>query len=78
MQLTNSEGKRVPEVSFRTRQDGQWKDVATEGRLRGQDGRPLRAARRLHADLLEHPPAALQRARPEFASSAWTRSSAFR
>ncbi len=25
----NSEGKRVPEVTFRTRQDGQWKNVST-------------------------------------------------
>ncbi|HEY2629840.1 MAG TPA: redoxin family protein, partial [Usitatibacter sp.] len=27
--LRNSEGKRVPQVTFRTRQDGQWKDVTT-------------------------------------------------
>ena len=29
MQLPNSEGKRVPQVTFRTRQDGQWKDVTS-------------------------------------------------
>lgn len=27
--IRNSEGKRVPQVTFRTRQDGQWKDVTT-------------------------------------------------
>ena len=27
--LPNSEGKRVPQVTFRTRQDGQWKDVTS-------------------------------------------------
>lgn len=27
--LPNSEGKRVPSVTFRTRRDGQWKDVTT-------------------------------------------------
>lgn len=27
--LRNSEGQRVPQVTFRTRQDGQWKDVTT-------------------------------------------------
>jgi glutaredoxin-like protein len=26
----NSEGKRVPEVTFRTRQDGQWKDITSK------------------------------------------------
>jgi glutaredoxin-like protein len=26
----NSEGKRVPDVTFRTRQDGQWKDVTSK------------------------------------------------
>jgi peroxiredoxin len=26
--LPNSEGKKVPEATFRTRQDGQWKDVS--------------------------------------------------
>jgi len=29
MTLNNSEGKRVPEVTFRTRDNGQWKDVKT-------------------------------------------------
>jgi glutaredoxin-like protein len=28
--LPNSEGKRVPKVTFRTRKDGEWKDVATD------------------------------------------------
>jgi glutaredoxin-like protein len=27
--LPNSEGKRVPSVTFRTRRDGQWKDIAS-------------------------------------------------
>ncbi len=27
--LRNSEGQRVPQVTFRTRQDGQWKDIST-------------------------------------------------
>ena len=30
MSLPNSEGKRVPQATFRTRQDGQWKDVTTD------------------------------------------------
>jgi glutaredoxin-like protein len=34
--LRNSEGKRVPEVVFRTRQDGQWKDVTTAGIFNGR------------------------------------------
>ena len=29
MTFPNSEGKRVPQVKFRTRRDGQWKDVTT-------------------------------------------------
>jgi glutaredoxin-like protein len=29
MSLKNNEGQRVPEVTFRTRNDGQWKDVKT-------------------------------------------------
>jgi len=36
MQLPNSEGKRVPEVTFRTRVDGQWKDVATADIFKGK------------------------------------------
>jgi glutaredoxin-like protein len=28
--LRNSEGQRIPQVTFRTRQDGQWKDVSTD------------------------------------------------
>jgi glutaredoxin-like protein len=28
--LANSEGKRVPQVTFRTRAEGQWKDVTTD------------------------------------------------
>jgi len=28
--LKSSEGKRVPQVTFRTRKDGQWKDVTTD------------------------------------------------
>ena len=27
--LPNSEGKRIPQATFRTRQDGQWKDITT-------------------------------------------------
>jgi glutaredoxin-like protein len=32
----NSEGKRVPQVKFRTRQDGQWKDVTTDEIFKGR------------------------------------------
>src|SRR5689334_9450561 len=35
--LPNSEGKRVPQVTFRTRQDGQWKDVTTEQLFKGKN-----------------------------------------
>ena len=34
--LQNSEGKRVPQVTFRTRDDGQWKDVTTEQLFKGR------------------------------------------
>ena len=36
MSFTNSEGKRVPQVTFRTRQDGQWKDVTTDSIFKGR------------------------------------------
>ncbi|HUP30202.1 MAG TPA: glutathione peroxidase [Usitatibacter sp.] len=36
MSLTNSEGKRVPQATFRTRQDGQWKDVSTDQIFKGR------------------------------------------
>jgi glutaredoxin-like protein len=34
--LANSEGKRVPQVTFRTRQAGQWKDVTTDEIFKGR------------------------------------------
>ena len=34
--LPNSEGKKVPEATFRTRQDGQWKDVTTDQLFKGR------------------------------------------
>jgi glutathione-dependent peroxiredoxin len=34
--LPNSEGKRVPQVTFRTRQDGQWKDVTSAQLFNGR------------------------------------------
>jgi glutathione-dependent peroxiredoxin len=34
--LQNSEGKRVPQVTFRTRAEGQWKDVTTEELFKGR------------------------------------------
>ncbi|HST01687.1 MAG TPA: peroxiredoxin, partial [Usitatibacter sp.] len=36
MLLPNSEGKRVPQVTFRTRQDGQWKDVTSDQVFKGR------------------------------------------
>ena len=36
MNLKNSEGQRVPEVTFRTRTDGQWKDVKTSDVFAGK------------------------------------------
>jgi glutaredoxin-like protein len=35
--LRNSEGQRIPQVTFRTRQDGQWKDVTTEQIFKGRN-----------------------------------------
>ena len=35
--LPNSEGKRIPQVTFRTRQDGQWKDVSTDQIFNGRN-----------------------------------------
>jgi glutathione-dependent peroxiredoxin len=34
--LQSSEGKRVPQVTFRTRKDGQWKDVTTDQIFNGR------------------------------------------
>jgi glutaredoxin-like protein len=34
--LPNSEGKRVPHVTFRTREGGQWKDVTTDQIFKGR------------------------------------------
>ena len=34
--LPNSEGKQVPKVTFRTRDEGQWKDVTTESIFKGR------------------------------------------
>ena len=34
--LRNSEGKRIPQVTFRTRQDGQWKNVTTDEIFKGR------------------------------------------
>ena len=34
--LQNREGKRVPEVTFRTREDGQWKNVTTDELFEGK------------------------------------------
>ncbi len=34
--LHNSEGKRIPQVTFRTRRDGQWKDVTTDQIFKGR------------------------------------------
>jgi len=34
--LRNSEGKRVPQVTFRTRKDGQWKDVTSDQVFKGR------------------------------------------
>jgi glutaredoxin-like protein len=35
--LPNSEGKRVPQVTFRTRQDGQWKDISSDRIFNGRN-----------------------------------------
>jgi glutaredoxin-like protein len=32
----NSEGKRIPQVTFRTRKDGQWKDVTSDQLFKGR------------------------------------------
>ena len=34
--LPNNEGQRIPQVTFRTRQDGQWKDVTTDQIFKGR------------------------------------------
>ncbi|HET7730932.1 MAG TPA: glutathione peroxidase [Usitatibacter sp.] len=36
MALPNSEGKRIPQVTFRTRSGGQWKDVTTDEIFKGR------------------------------------------
>jgi glutaredoxin-like protein len=36
MSLPNREGQRVPEVTFRTRKDGQWKDIASRDIFKGR------------------------------------------
>jgi len=35
--LPNNEGQRIPQVTFRTRQDGQWKDVTTDEIFKGRN-----------------------------------------
>jgi glutaredoxin-like protein len=35
--LPNSEGRRIPQVTFRTRQDGQWKNVSTDQLFKGRN-----------------------------------------
>ena len=35
--LPNQEGQRVPQVTFRTRQDGKWQDVSTEQLFKGKN-----------------------------------------
>jgi glutathione-dependent peroxiredoxin len=35
--LPNSEGQRVPQVTFRTRREGQWKDVSTDEIFNGRN-----------------------------------------
>jgi len=35
--LQNSEGKRVPQATFRTRQDGKWVDVTTDRIFKGRN-----------------------------------------
>ena len=35
--LRNSEGQRVPQVTFRTRREGQWKDVTTDSIFKGRN-----------------------------------------
>ena len=35
--LPSNEGQRVPQVKFRTRQDGQWKDVTTDEIFKGRN-----------------------------------------
>jgi len=35
--LPSSEGKRIPQVTFRTRQDGQWVDVSTDQVFKGRN-----------------------------------------
>jgi glutaredoxin-like protein len=34
--LPNSEGRKVPQVAFRTRRDGQWKDITSDEIFRGR------------------------------------------
>ena len=36
MALENKEGQKVPNVTFRTRQDGEWKDVTTDDLFKGK------------------------------------------
>ena len=36
MTFPSSEGKRVPQVTFRTRRDGQWKDVSSDHLFKGR------------------------------------------
>jgi len=35
--LPNNEGQRIPQVTFRTRQDGQWKDITTDQIFKGRN-----------------------------------------
>jgi len=67
------EGKRVPDVTFKTRANHQWKDVTTDDLFKGRTVVVFSLPGALYADLLERSPAALQRAR-RHVQSQWSRS----
>ena len=77
--MQNREGQKVPQVTFRTRSNGQWKDVTTDELFKGKNVVVFALPGAYTPDLLDHPPAALQRARAGVQrATASTRSSASR
>jgi len=61
--LESRAGRKVPQVSFRTREGGEWKTVTTDDLFKGKTVVVFSLPGAVHADLLVDPPAALQRAR---------------
>ena len=60
--LSNREGQRVPNVTFRVRENNEWKSVSSDELFKGKTVVVFSLPGRVHPDLFVYAPAALQRA----------------